>query len=53
MHAYAVIEDANPPLDQKQRENRLRAKADRLELRLMKSRERNPHGLTYGGYQLK
>jgi hypothetical protein len=37
---------------EKVRENRLRRKLDRMGLRLMKSRARDPDALTYGGYQI-
>ena len=33
-------------------ENRLRRMADRRGLKLVKSRARDPHALTYGGYHL-
>ena len=38
--------------DEKIRENRLRRMAERQGCGLMKSRARDPHDLTYGGYQL-
>jgi hypothetical protein len=34
-------------------ENRLRRELDRMGYRLQKSRARDPHALTYGGYQIK
>jgi hypothetical protein len=37
---------------EKIRENRLRRMADRRGYRLMKSRARDPHDITFGGYQL-
>ena len=43
-----------PPVTnaEKIRENRLRRTLDRQGYRLMKSRARDPRGLTYGGYQI-
>ena len=34
------------------REDRFRRELDRMGYRLMKSRARDPHALTYGGYQI-
>ena len=38
--------------EKKIRENRLRNKADRQGLRLIKSRRRDPDAIDYGGYML-
>ena len=39
-------------MDPRSRENRLRRSAQRLGLRLEKSRTRDPHDVTFGGYML-
>jgi hypothetical protein len=47
-----VAEQGPVPADLKCRESRLRRRAKRCGLRLMKSRSRNPNDASYGRYQV-